>query len=91
MSVVSDLLAKSREAHTRYRHSAGHVKRDGSVSESPNDRAAREAVVDALEFRKQAEAFDPDHDDGAWSLDLAAMKGQQSAALIKFYQSFFTA
>lgn len=87
---VTELLAKSRDAHARYRHAAGHVRRDGAIAEQPNNPLARDVVSEALDYRQQAETLDPDHDDSAWNIDQAAMKGQASATLIKFYQSFFT-
>lgn len=88
---VADLLRQSREAHARYRRAAGHIDQLGSIADQPNPDAARLAVVDALEFRNQADALDPSHDDPAWSDDTAANKGVPSATLVHFYRSFFVA
>lgn len=87
---VGEALQQSREAHARYRHAAGHIDGFGKVSESPNNEAARLAVVDAMTFRRKAEGMDPTHDDPAWSEDTAQNRGVPSAKMLKFYQAFFT-
>lgn len=86
---VRDLLQQSRTAHTLYRRAAGHVQSDGSVQTYPNDEAARLAIVDAYDYRRQAQRLDPQHTDPAWAEDAAANNGVSSADLQKFYKSFF--
>lgn len=86
---VAELLQKSREAHLRYRQVSGKIDKMGAVSSTPNDEAARLAIVDALEYRNQAHAADPMRSDPAWAADAAANKGVSSESLRQFYRSFF--
>ncbi len=86
---VAELLQKSREAHLRYRQSSGHIDSVGGVRTVPDPEAGRTAIVDALEFRNEAEAADPDHEDAAWAADTAANRGVTSATMLSFYRNFF--
>lgn len=86
---IADLLQQSRAAHLRYRQASGHIDNVGGVKTTPNDEAARLAIVDALELRNEAERQDPRHEDAAWSADTAANKGVNSATMLKFYRGFF--
>ncbi len=86
---IAELLQKSREAHLRYRTSSGHIDNVGGVKTVPDPEAAREAIVDALEFRNEAETADPQHEDPAWATDTAANRGVTSAKMLTFYRAFF--
>lgn len=87
---IADLLRQSRAAHLRYRQAAGHIDTLGGVRTTPDNDAARLAIVDALELRNEAETQDPHHDDPAWSADTAANHGVPSVKMLQFYRNFFT-
>ena len=82
---VSDLLTRSRQAHSRYRlQHAGRIDTTGKVSHAPQLMDSGFCILEALQCRVDAESLDPTHSDPAWIADQEANKGQSSQAMIDF-------
>jgi hypothetical protein len=89
-ATVTDRLAQSRAAHTKYRLLAGRIGKDGTVSHQPNLYDAGQAIALALSARLDAHALDPEMTDPAWAADERLNKGASSAVLIDFYAKALT-
>jgi hypothetical protein len=84
---VREHLTASRAAHQRFRIASGH--NDGRSIRQPDDTAIALALREALDAREAAEAADGDHLDPAWTEDIAANNGVNSATLLHFYRDWF--
>ena len=85
VSAVSDLLAKSRQAHLEYRQSIPHKASQGAtlVTREGNPTMAREALQRAHDMRQQAHAEDPTRSDIAWTGEPFGADGVD--LLLEFY------
>jgi hypothetical protein len=74
---VSDLLQQSREAHQRYRDA---LPNRGSVGDPG---IARASLMQALDYREQADVADPTHTEPAWAAEAST---HDHVALLLFYR-----
>lgn len=85
---VGQLLAASRDAHTRKKHAAGTVDQQGTVTSQPNYPVAESHIAEALRLRLEADALDPAHTSPDWDADQRANKGVSHDALIAFFRAY---
>lgn len=81
MSDVSDLLARSHNAHA-------NAKRVAMAGAKADPLSYRGYITDALTFRQQALAADPGRTDAAWQSEQAMTNRETDThdALIAFYE-----
>ena len=85
MSAVSDLLARSRQAHLEYRQAIPHKSAQGAtlVTREGNPTLAQSALQRAHDLRQQAHAEDPTRSDVAWAGEPFGSDGTD--LLLEFY------
>jgi hypothetical protein len=83
MSLVADLLARSRAAHLDYRRHAGSCDKHGNITQTYHEQHCVTAIQKALNTRLEAHRLDPQHTDPAWQLDTA-----EHDQLTAFYTRF---
>ncbi len=91
VATVAELLDTARAAHQRYRTLVPHRIRaagDQVVVESGSPAEARAAIIQALQFRVQAQALDPTFSDPAWQEDRVLHFSQ--ADLLAWYRQQLT-
>lgn len=87
---VATLLEQSRTAHQRSKRERGEINERGSVKTAPRLVQAGALIAEALRWRLEAEALDPNHVDPAWLDDQQANRGQTSDAMVTFLGRYLT-
>ena len=88
--MIADLLALSRAAHLEKKRAAGRANKDGIVTVQPDYPTAEAKITEALRYRTEANALDPNHLDPAWVEDTRQNKGVTHEELCAYFRGYLT-